>query len=300
MAEAGAVNSVPNPTVLRRILQRFLPSLVIPAALAQVVVALGGEETGDNSKGAGRIERDPKLEMHLYLKGRHVYEKQCAVCHGDRGKGDGPWAEGLTDKPRNFRAGIFKFRTTPFGKLPTEDDLRRTIRAGISGTAMPTFQKLSDGEVEAVIVYLTHLSRTWDDETLYAKPLDLPTEAPDWFSRDADLRAHEKAGSRLFAQSCMACHGPEGHGDGPASKGLIDVWEQPVLPAVLSKEHHKSGDRPTDLYRTIATGLNGTPMVGFEAVLEPGQIWDLVAFLKSIEGTVPAKGKKGNAVTESE
>ena len=280
---------------------RFPRPLILGLA-AIVGLGLGGgvgrgeEETAAES--TGRVERDPKLEMHLYLKGRHVYEKQCAVCHGDRGRGDGPWAEGLTDKPRNFRSGIFKFRTTPFGKLPTEDDLRRTIRSGISGTAMPTFQKLSDGEVEAVIVYLTHLSRTWDDEALYADPLDLPSEVPDWFSREEELRDHEKTGSQLFAQACAACHGPKGHGDGPASKGLIDAWEQPVLPAVLAREHHKSGDRPTDLYRTIATGLNGTPMVGFEGTLESEQIWDLVAYLKSIEGTAPVKTVRAEGTAE--
>ena len=254
----------------------------------------------DTASAAGKVERDPKLEMHLYLKGHHVYEKQCAVCHGDRGRGDGPWAEGLTDKPRNFRTGIFKFRTTPFGKLPTEEDLERTIRSGISGTAMPTFQKLTDGEVEAVIVYLTHLSRTWDDDSLHAVPLDLPEEEPDWFLQEEERDVHRAAGARLFATTCAACHGPEGHGDGPGAKGLFDVWENPVQPAVLSKEHHKSGDRPTDFYRTIATGLNGTPMVGFDGVLEPEQIWDLVAFLKSIEGTAPVEVAKKPETAEAE
>ena len=82
-------------------------------------------------------------------------------------------------------------------------------------------------------------------------------------------------------------------------EGLIDAWEQPVLPAVLSREHHKSGDRPTDLYRTIATGLNGTPMVGFEGTLESEQIWDLVAYLKSIEGTAPVKAAQAKATPEA-
>ena len=42
-------------------------------------------------------------------------------------------------KPRDFTKGIFKFRTTPLGSLPTEADLMRTIRTGVSGTMMPTF-----------------------------------------------------------------------------------------------------------------------------------------------------------------
>lgn len=271
----------------------------ISTAVPCILVLAAGLSLAGEDPPVGKVERDPKLEMHLYLKGRYVYEKQCAVCHGERGRGDGPWAEGLTDKPRNFRAGIFKFRTTPFGKLPTESDLRRTIRSGISGTAMPTFQKLTDSEVDSVIVYLTHLSRTWDDEALHAAPLALPEKAPDWFLQEEEREQHRETGAKLFATTCAACHGPEGHGDGPGAKGLIDVWENPVLPAVLSKEHHKSGDRPTDLFRTIATGLNGTPMVGFDGVLQTEQIWDLVAFLKSIEGTAPVEqdedSKRGEA-----
>jgi mono/diheme cytochrome c family protein len=83
--------------------------------------------------------------------------------------------------------------------------------------------------------------------------------------------------------SCASCHGPDGKGDGPAAKGLIDVWKNPIAPADLSRKHHKSGDAPSDLYRSIATGLDGTPMLGFASTLKEAEIWDLVAFIKSIE-----------------
>ena len=156
---------------------------------------------------------------------------------------------------------------------------------------MPTFKKLPDGDVEALIVYVKHLSRNWDDDSLYAAPLDLP-EPPEWFSEESARQERAKQGKAQFDLTCAVCHGPEGHGDGPGAKGLIDVWEHPVQPAMLSKDHHKSGDSPTDLYRTIATGLNGTPMVGFAEALKPKQIWELVAYIKSIEGTAPSEEEK--------
>lgn len=223
-----------------------------------------------------------RLRMQFYFQGRHLFESQCAPCHGERGRGDGPWAEYMTTKPRNFRSGIFKFRTTPLGKLPTADDLRRTIRSGISGTAMPTFQKLSDRDITSLIVYLQGFSKNWKDAELQAEALQLP-ELPAWFRDTDQLAKNADAGATKFAQLCSTCHGPKGKGDGIAAKGLIDFWENPIVPADLTNEHHKSGDAPTDLYRTIATGLNGTPMIGFADTLSEEVIWNLVAFIKHNE-----------------
>jgi mono/diheme cytochrome c family protein len=36
-------------------------------------------------------------------KGKEIYEKKCALCHGDKGDGKGPAAAGLNPKPTNFR-----------------------------------------------------------------------------------------------------------------------------------------------------------------------------------------------------
>jgi len=36
-------------------------------------------------------------------KGKEIYEKKCALCHGDKGDGKGPAAAGLNPKPTNFQ-----------------------------------------------------------------------------------------------------------------------------------------------------------------------------------------------------
>lgn len=228
-------------------------------------------------------EEARRERLHLYLKGRYIFQKQCSICHGATGRGDGEWAANLINKPRNFRTGIFKFRTTPFGMLPTAEDLKRTIRSGISGTAMPYFKDLSDGDIDSLIVYIQSLSRQWDDEDLQAEPLRIP-DTPEWFGQESLRRQHAKRAGDRFLQNCAICHGAKGDGDGPGGKGLVDVWGFPSKPASLSDEHHKSGDGPQDLYRTIATGMNGTAMVGFSRAFEPGQIWELVAYVKGLEG----------------
>ena len=190
----------------------------------------------------------------------------------------------MTTQPRNLRMGIFKFRTTPCGKLPTDADLRRTIRKGVSGTAMPTFAEMSDSDLSSIIVFIQNLSRRWQDEKYYANPIALPS-VPDWISKDSVNTQRADKGKTLFTQMCITCHGEDGSGNGPASKGLVDVWENSITPATLTAPHLKSGDRPEDLYRTIATGLDGTPMVGFNDALKTEQIWELVEFIRSLKPT---------------
>ncbi len=257
------------------------------------MVVLGGgvraetpTEEGEEKAAAAQMEatRERREDMRLYLQGRYLFQKQCVPCHGRTGRGNGPWAEGLTDPPRDLRSGVFKFRSTPRGKLPTDEDLRRTLLRGVSGTAMPSFQSLPEADLEAVMAYVQNLSRRWSAEEYYAAPIEIP-EVPQWFAGlDADSE-RVQSGKALFAQMCAACHGAEGFGDGPGSQGLADTWGHAIKPAVLAAAHHKSGNQPTDLYRAIATGLDGTPMNGYAEVLKAEQIWQLVAWIKRIEGT---------------
>ena len=220
-------------------------------------------------------------DIRLFMQGRYAFGKHCAVCHGKTGRGDGELAVGVAIKPRDFRKGVFKFRTTPMGKLPTDGDLERTIRSGISGSMMPAFGTLSDSDLKALIAYIKELSPRWDDPKLKAEPTELPS-APDWFSDSKTFAARAEAGRATFAVHCASCHGPNGKGDGVASKGLVDVWGDPIVPADLGAEHHRSGDRPGDLFRTVAMGLDGTPMVGFLAPLGADKLWELVAFVEQL------------------
>ncbi|MCR9115610.1 MAG: cytochrome c, partial [bacterium] len=60
--------------------------------------------------------------------------------------------------PRDFRSGRFKFTSTPVGKKPTDEDLRKTLMEGIEGTAMPSFKLLAEEEFTAALNYLKYLS----------------------------------------------------------------------------------------------------------------------------------------------
>ncbi len=89
---------------------------------------------------------------------RGLYREHCIHCHGMTGDGFGPTAVFLNPYPRDYRMGIFKFKSTGKGLKPTHADLVRVLREGIAGTAMPSFKVLDEDEIEAMVHYIRYLS----------------------------------------------------------------------------------------------------------------------------------------------
>jgi high-affinity iron transporter len=83
------------------------------------------------------------------------------------------------------------------------------------------------------------------------------------------------AGAQVFQSNCAACHGPHGHGDGPAGVSLDPA---PKNLAELNKA-------ATDdyLFWRISTGRPGTAMVPWQGVLSEEQIWQLVSFIRTLK-----------------
>ena len=48
-------------------------------------------------------------------------------------------------------AGVYKFRSTMSGQLPTDDDLFRTITLGIAGTSMDHYAVLPERDRRALV-----------------------------------------------------------------------------------------------------------------------------------------------------
>ena len=213
--------------------------------------------------------------------GRHVYQRHCLVCHGRWGDGQGEMAPEMVPRPRRLTSGIFKYRSTPSGFLPTVSDLQRTIRGGIAGTSMPAFLTLSETEIQSVIAYLQSLSSRWRRPIHHSAPVPLP-DPPVWMDDPHARRPHELHGARLFANLCAPCHGPDASGTGFASNGLVDLWDQPAPPSNLRLPVYRSGPSPRDLYRTLTTGLDGTPMASFAETTSVEERWELVAWIRSL------------------
>jgi mono/diheme cytochrome c family protein len=98
--------------------------------------------------------------------GKHgLYRRHCAHCHGISGDGRGPTAGILNPYPRDYRRGVFKFKSTYTAAQPTDDDLRRVVHDGVPGTAMPAFALLPRDEIDALVEYVKYLSIRGQVET---------------------------------------------------------------------------------------------------------------------------------------
>ncbi len=87
-----------------------------------------------------------------------LYREHCAHCHGVTGDGNGPTAAFLNPYPRDYRMGVFKFKSTPKGERPTHEDLKLILLNGIPGTAMPSFALLPKDQLDSLTHYLKYLS----------------------------------------------------------------------------------------------------------------------------------------------
>ena len=210
-------------------------------------------------------------------EGRTVYARYCVSCHGPRGDGDGYAARSLDPLPRNLMKGVYKWRSTPSGEIPRDEDLLRTIANGVYGTAMPTWYALSAGDRRAVLSYIKTFSPRFATETP-SQPLVIPPQPA--MTKDT-IAAGRQTYERM---KCAQCHGEEGCGDGPAATTLKDDSGRSIRAYNLTTGSLKSGNQPEDIYRVFMTGLNGTPMPSFAEILKPEEAWQLVHYILSLRG----------------
>ena len=79
--------------------------------------------------------------------GEVLYKQYCASCHGNNGNGSGDLAYLVYPKPRDFTSGKYKIKSSSPGLPPTDDDIIKTIKQGMPGTAMPAFNFLHNDEI---------------------------------------------------------------------------------------------------------------------------------------------------------
>ncbi len=208
--------------------------------------------------------------------GKDIYEKKCYYCHGIKGDGNGPAAPRLDPKPRNFTRNEYKIRSTGLGALPTDEDLFRIISSGVEGSAMPFWNTLTVEERWQVIYHVKTFYKGFKESEGH-EIVPIGAEA----SSDSES---VKRGKELFKEAkCFLCHGEDGKADGQITTTLKGKWDLPYKARNLTKSWlFKGGNSSEDIFRTVTTGINETPMGSYADYLTDDDRWHLTHYVKSI------------------
>lgn len=82
-------------------------------------------------------------------------------------------------------------------------------------------------------------------------------------------------GAKVFQVNCESCHGPQGHGDGPAGVVLDPQPKNlPDLAAIATDDY---------FFWRISTGKPGTSMAPWAGILTDEQIWQAIAYVRTLK-----------------
>jgi len=204
------------------------------------------------------------LAASAHERGKALYERNCAVCHGVDGRADTPVGRLLKPHPRDF-ADPVEMAHLDF------DRLYQSIKDGRPGTAMAAWKdELSETEVGDVIDYIQELSSAAKAAPMSAEALSL------------------ESGRRTFVRECATCHGRGGQADTEVAKVLDPPPSQFADPVAMARLDDAR------VYLAIYRGRPGTAMGGWGELLAPAEIIDVMRYLRTLvrplpEGTTPAQ-----------
>jgi len=225
-------------------------------------------------------------------RGRKIYVREgCFYCHTqftrvqDRGYGplvkEGDYVYETPHQLGTARTG--PDLTNEGGRLPSEWQKAHLIYPRIvkPGSIMPSFSYLSEGDMNDLVAYIQTLGNKRTVTTFVQAPdeyLLTTMQGRGLAARktvDTNSDAAANAGRGIYTQSCAACHGLEGRGNGPNG---ITLEKKPPN---LTRDYYKQYPDEFWYYR-ISEGVVGTRMPRFQEVLSEEQRWYLVAYLKTL------------------
>ena len=115
--------------------------------------------------------------------------------------------------------------------------------------------------------------KTPETSASFVQPL--PTVPADYAEKTIPPNADATAGANLFNTDCVTCHGEDGRGDGPAAQTLDPRPANLVDLGKISTNDF--------LFWKISAGADGTAMPAWKSILTDQQIWDVVAFIRTLK-----------------
>jgi mono/diheme cytochrome c family protein len=247
-------------------LRRMLAAMIVLLAVLPVLASCG---------------RKPETEAtaEQLQRGQEAFLAYCAVCHGDRGAGDGEMAAPLRESGVIVAHLDDEARWKQLGR----DGVRRVIAEGGAHTGrsnlMPGWgEKLDAATIDVITDYLLTLpgSRPGVTEATLEKYLAAPPGAP-------------VEGRRIYLHFCSACHGPYGRGDGPYAEALRK--QHNIRPRDLTDATYIGKKTDEELFAVVSLGgghMGKSPfMPAWTVSLTPEQIKNVVSYVREISKTPP-------------
>lgn len=116
---------------------------------------------------ASLLKLSPELSLPTELVARSVvnikFQNSCSSCHGSLGRGDGSLAQSLKPRPTDFTDKTRAYNRSILG-------LYDSISGGVEGTAMPSFNYLTEKERWSLAFFVGGLAFTSEGESIKAPP----------------------------------------------------------------------------------------------------------------------------------
>ena len=218
--------------------------------------------------------------------GKQTYTRECMVCHGDAGRGEGPYRKDLEPLPPDFGDG-------GYGDF-TDADYYWRISEGLPWTAMPAWKYQYDGTARWQLV---HYIRSIFTQTQPRPPQpetpegDLAFPFPESYKgRDWPPGTSYEAGKESYVRHCAACHGLSGDGEG---------WNGDYLDPKPASLHDQLTElNPHDmLMAKLSFGIEDTAMPTYFEWMPFNERWALVKYI--VETYQPPGVKGGESSMKS-
>ncbi len=215
------------------------------------------------------------------IKGKQVFDANCAVCHGASGEGNGPMAATLKAPDKDVLTalvGLFhiELKREPLPSKPanfhnrelenviTPAILYETVTLGRPHTAMPAFgPEASFGANQYPV--LSNQDR-WNANAYEMQFRTTPEEL--------------SAAKHLYDDQCAVCHGMNGDGKGPRGPEMAQQlwsWSRGEGPGIFTDINYVVQRNPSELSNLILDGHGLMP--GYRGKLTPQQLNGLVDYV---------------------
>lgn len=215
------------------------------------------------------------------IKGKQVFQANCAVCHGMTGEGNGPMAPTLVAPEKDVLTallGLFgielhrpplpsrpvNFHNRDLENVMTPAILYETVTEGRPHTAMPAFgPEASFGANKAAT--LSNADR-WDAVVYEMMFRTTPEEL--------------SAAKALYNQQCAVCHGVSGDGKGPRGPEMaarLWSWARGEGPGIFTDINYIVQRNPSELTSVILDGRGLMP--SYRGKLTKDQVNGLVDYI---------------------